>query len=186
AIKCFQQAIQKPWRNNDQRMVRTYGMHVIDYFPHRELGIIHYFMGNFIRSREELKLSISQESSEKAKFYLDKVRKSLMIIQQQIVSTPQITLDSTNSATLWTNDYPVCISGNAIDSQYICKLTIADQAVFMENASQQIEFSHSLNLEPGCHKISIHAENLLNGKNTLNLVIHVDRTGPVIMLDKIH
>jgi len=29
-------------RDRDQRRARTYGMHLIDYFPHREIGIIHY------------------------------------------------------------------------------------------------------------------------------------------------
>jgi tetratricopeptide (TPR) repeat protein len=186
AIKCFNQASQRPLRNNDQRMVRTYGMHVIDYFPHRELGIIHYFMGNLEQSQKELKLSISQESSEKAKFYLDKVRKGLMIIQKQMVSIPQIALDLTTISNIWTNDYPVYISGKAIDKQYICKLSIANQSVFLANARQKVDFSFPLRLEPGRHKISIVAENLLKGKKKQTLVINIDRTGPLIMIDRIH
>ena len=44
AVKDFNAAIRK--REKDQRMARTYGMHFMDYFPHRELGIVQYQTGN--------------------------------------------------------------------------------------------------------------------------------------------
>ena len=34
-------------RGRDQRMARTYGMHFVDYFPHRELGIIYFEPGTW-------------------------------------------------------------------------------------------------------------------------------------------
>jgi hypothetical protein len=39
AIADLQQAIAQ--RSVDQRQARTYGLHFIDYFPHRELGIVY-------------------------------------------------------------------------------------------------------------------------------------------------
>ena len=39
----LQEAIRQ--RDKDQRMARTYGMHFVDYFPHREMGIIYFEMG---------------------------------------------------------------------------------------------------------------------------------------------
>ena len=44
AIADFKEAVRQ--REKDQRRARTYGMHFIDYFPHRELGIVYYFSGN--------------------------------------------------------------------------------------------------------------------------------------------
>ena len=73
AIGDFTQAINQ--RPGDQRMARTYGMHFIDYFPHRELGIIHYQRGDLAAARKELELSLSQYPSAKARYYLDRVRK---------------------------------------------------------------------------------------------------------------
>ena len=55
AVRDFNSAITK--RENDQRMARTYGMHFIDYFPHRELGIVYYQMGNLEGAKNELSLS---------------------------------------------------------------------------------------------------------------------------------
>jgi len=49
AVKDFNSAIAK--REKDQRMARTYGMHFVDYFPHRELGIVHYQTGNLEAAR---------------------------------------------------------------------------------------------------------------------------------------
>ncbi len=65
-------------RDKDQRMARTYGMHFIDYFPHRELGIVYYQLGNSGLAKEELDLSLRQFPSAKARFYLDRVRKALI------------------------------------------------------------------------------------------------------------
>jgi hypothetical protein len=185
AINSFYQAMDKKNRDRDQRMLRTYGMHVIDYFPHRELGIIHYYMGNFELSESELHLSISQEPSEKAKFYLDKVRTSIMHIQKQMVSKPIIEIDSHHKNEIWTNADPIYISGLASDTQYIKKITIGGEPIFMESAKQKVQFAHSLSLNPGKYSISITAENLLKGQTTKNLIVQVDRTGPVIMINPI-
>ncbi len=35
------------YRDKDQRAARTYGHHLIDYFPNRELGIIYYLSGKY-------------------------------------------------------------------------------------------------------------------------------------------
>src|SRR5208283_6182926 len=44
AIADLNQALSM--RAKDQRMARTYGMHFIDYFPHRELGIVFFHAGD--------------------------------------------------------------------------------------------------------------------------------------------
>ena len=56
--------------SRDRCKARTYGMHFIEYFPHRELGIIYYRFGEIEKAKEELKKSISMEKSPKAQEYL--------------------------------------------------------------------------------------------------------------------
>jgi len=46
-------------KDKDQRMARTYVMHFVDYFPHRELGVIYYQTGNLQAAKTELELSLS-------------------------------------------------------------------------------------------------------------------------------
>ncbi len=45
ALADFSAAIDQ--RDGDQRMARTYGMHFIDYFPSRELGILYFENGRY-------------------------------------------------------------------------------------------------------------------------------------------
>ncbi len=86
AEKDLKKAIHQ--RGEDQWDARTYGMHFIDYFPNRELGIIHYYQAKnaydqtknkeernlaidkIKDARDELKRSLKQAPNAKALFYL--------------------------------------------------------------------------------------------------------------------
>ena len=75
-------------RDKDQRMARTYGMHFIDYFPHRELGIVHFNKGNIETAIKELEESIRSVESSRAVFYLNLARKSQISGKKEIPPTP--------------------------------------------------------------------------------------------------
>ncbi len=72
AIRHFQEAIKG--NDSDNEHVRTYGMHFIEYFPHRELGICYYNMGDQTGALRELQLSIQQEPSARAQEYLKQIK----------------------------------------------------------------------------------------------------------------
>jgi len=55
---------------NESKNVRTYGMHFIEYFPHRELGVCLYNLGEKDEALRELKLSNQQVPSDRANEYL--------------------------------------------------------------------------------------------------------------------
>jgi len=86
----FKEAIRQ--REQDQRRARTYGMHVIDYFPHRELGIVYYFSGDFQAAQSELEISLKQFPTAKAHFYLNQVRRAIIENKGLIIPPPQIYL----------------------------------------------------------------------------------------------
>ena len=71
ATTFFESAIQQNPR--DDSKVRTYGMHFIEYYPHREIGICYYHLGDLDRARRELKMSMDYEPSERAKQFLAQV-----------------------------------------------------------------------------------------------------------------
>jgi len=57
---------------------RTYGMHMMEgYFPHRELGICLFELGEYQQALELLETSIQMEPSARAKFYINRSRKQL-------------------------------------------------------------------------------------------------------------
>lgn len=175
----LQKAIDQ--RSNDQRMARTYGMHFVDYFPHRELGIVYYQTGNLETAQRELALSISQFSSAKALFYLDRIRKKIIEKKGQTVAPPKLFLDVEKDET-WTRDDPVIISGTAQDDHFIAGVSIKGVPLFLEGSQKTFAFKEKLALSQGKHTIEIVAENLIGKVTKRSLTIHVDREGPVITI----
>ncbi len=61
----------------DAKMKRTYGTRFIQYFPHREIGIAHYYLGEFADAKQELELSLAYAKSDRAQEFLDLVLKGI-------------------------------------------------------------------------------------------------------------
>jgi len=171
-------------RPEDQRMARTYGMHFVDYFPHREAGIVYYRMGELTAAQGELELSLSQYPSAKARFYLDRVRKALIEREGIEAKPPRLVLDFQNGE-IWTRDDLVTISGVAEDERYVAGVSIMDISLFLEQAQAKVPFKKSLQLPQGRHEVAVEARNLLGKKTSRSVVIRVDREGPVITVEKI-
>jgi tetratricopeptide (TPR) repeat protein/TolB-like protein len=182
AVSDLKQALEQ--RSQDQRMARTYGMHFVDYFPHRELGIAYYRMGDLKAAQGELELSISQYPSSKARFYLDQVRKTLIEKEGGEVKPPKLVFDLRNGE-IWTRDDPVTISGVAEDEKYVAGVSIMGVTLFQEQAKIKIPFKKALQLPQGRHEVTVEARNLLGKKTSRSVVIRVDREGPVITVEKI-
>lgn len=189
ALWALDEAVKR--RNKDQRRARTYGMHVIDdYFPHREKGIVYYLKGDYEKAKYELELSIAQEESAKAFHFLDKVRKSILIRDKQIVSKPKIIIDTSAFITsddnvIYTGSDPVVISGRAEDNLFVSEIILGENPVFMKVSAQKVKFRRHLSLDQGTHEIQISARNLLNGISVRKIIIHADRSGPVVIITKI-
>jgi len=182
AIIDFRNAIKQ--REKDQRMARTYGMHFIDYFPHREMGIIHYHIGDLEAARTELEISIRHYPSAKARFYLDRVRKGLIEHEATIVFPPQLTLN-VESDEIWTREDPIEISGIANDDNYVSSITINRSPLFLEESKKSVHFKKNLNLTQGEHTVEIEAKNLVGKVKKAQMIFHVDREGPVIAIDEL-
>jgi len=99
ALCDFDTAIGK--RDSDRWDARTYGMHFIDYFPHRESGAAYYFKGqsatddglkeqHYLYAIDELEASLRQEESARAKFYLNRARKALWQLTKKDTTPPTI------------------------------------------------------------------------------------------------
>jgi tetratricopeptide (TPR) repeat protein len=126
----------------DKRRARTYGMHFVDYFPHREKGIVYYLAGQYDLAQKELALSLSQEPSAKARFYMDKIRRIQMEKDKTIVSIPTIQVDLPADE-IWVKEDPIVISGTAEDEQYISGITLAGAPYFLEGARRKATFSEA-------------------------------------------
>ncbi len=92
AADFFRDAIKT--KGTDQGNVRTYGMHFIEYYPHRELGICLYNLGKFGEAKEHLEISQKQAASARAKEYLEKLDgapQQPVIDKKQAMIAPAVT-----------------------------------------------------------------------------------------------
>lgn len=71
AVQEFKSAISMEFEDNNNK--RTYGTKFIDYYPHRELGIAYFNLGDMALAKQELELSLAYTNSKKAREYLSKV-----------------------------------------------------------------------------------------------------------------
>ncbi|MDM8550787.1 FlgO family outer membrane protein [Desulfobacterales bacterium HSG2] len=189
-------------RTKDQRLARTYGMHFIDYFPHRELGIIYYQTQDMETAKRELEISLDHFPSARAWFYLDRVRKAMIEEEGKTPTRPSLTLDFETDE-IWTRDDPVVISGIARDENYISKIVIKGTAgvsktpahlrqisevfnsLFSEGSQKRVPFKKPLPLSQGRHEIEVSTRNLLGKSAQKTVVIQVDREGPTITIEDI-
>ena len=181
AIRDFEKAIKQ--RPEDRRMARTYGMHFVDYFPNREMGLAYYLGGNFEEAKKYFDLSNSQQPSAKANYYLERILKQSLKKQGLSISSPELKVDLPKGI-FWTKDTPITISGTATDNQYVSEIIISGKNYYMETSGQRVSFKEKLYLDQGRHDLEIIARNLMGGETRKKFIIYVDRQGPVISFEQ--
>ena len=168
-------------READQRRARTYGMHFIDYFPHRELGVALLEMGRVQEAIDALETSLFTEESAKAKFYLNRARKALLLSHDRIKDRmpPQIVIPN---APILTNALYFDITADFSDDGYISSYAINGEPGFLELVQTRLQVVKRIPLLPGKNTISIEAEDLLGNRSRQNLEIVADHLGPQIFV----
>jgi TolB-like protein len=73
AIEEFKAAVSLEFK--DRPNVRTYGMHFIDYFPHREMGVCYYNLGDTENAAKQLQISQAFSPSKRTSEFLAKLGK---------------------------------------------------------------------------------------------------------------
>lgn len=176
-------AIEK--RSQDSRMARTYGMHFIDYFPHRELGVAYFSDGRMADAERELQISLDQYPSAKASFYLNKVRQRQLQQSGKDTTPPQLTMNDGEVATL-TNALSVTLKGEASDDFYVSRLMVAGKPVRIEQATPKLSFSRDVPLQAGVNEIVVEAFDLVNQRVEKRLHIVSDRQAPQLSIADIN
>lgn len=171
-------------RRQDQRMARTYGMHFIDYFPHRELGVLHWLEGNLSLARAELARSIEQEPSAKARYYLDRVRKALIERRGGEVRPPRLEIE-TPQASSWITSPTLTVKGKAADENFVSSLRINGEELYLAGAREELVFRREITLAEGRHTLLVEAENLAGRSTEEKRIVYVDSLGPQVVFEKI-
>ena len=171
-------------RDQDQRRARTYGMHFVDYFPHRELGVRYFNKGDFDKAIAELERSIRSESTAKAVFYLNRARQFNLIRTTGRKLPPPTIAVATPSTDFLTASGTIRVTGRASGQGYVSRVTLNGIPYHFEMASQEISFEQELTLEEGRNNIVIVAEDLLGGRTETVVPVALKREGPVIAVSE--
>ncbi|WP_419661111.1 CsgG/HfaB family protein [Desulfosarcina variabilis] len=170
-------------RTADQRRARTYGMHFVDYFPHRELGIVFYNKGHLNKALSELTASLASVKSAKAELYLDRVRKALIERDNLDRRPPEVNIDSPKLP-FFTNASSILVQGVAHDDTFVRDIKIGSDEVRIDVSNKKIPFKVKVPLVPGLNNIPVVITDLAGKKSKTLLKIAVDRSGPIIRIDE--
>jgi len=171
-------------RDADQRRARTYGMHFVDYFPHRELGIAWFNLGDLKKSLTELELSYKNEESAKAAFYLNKVRSSLLKQQGDRFQAPLIKVSSPATGQS-TREAAVTVKGTVSADGYVASLRINGRPYRFDLARTGMDFALDVPLEDDDSRIVIEATDLTGMTSRSEIPLSIDREGPSLSLNAI-
>jgi len=132
-----------------------YGMHFIDYFPHRESGIAFYHEAErernpsdkiklFRKAICQLKISINQEKSSKADYYLNQAnagfwKESRLDVTPPVVGIANGSIDRwAIPPVLYTNTYTTKLKIMAWDHQSgVAEVRIDDSNIFIESVDEE-------------------------------------------------
>ncbi len=175
----YKEAISK--RADDKRGARTYGTHRMDYFPHRELGIVYYRTSEIDKAIEELQASISQEESAKAVYFLNQARRARLLMQRERPSLPVITLLTPVEGAA-VNTFTVTVRGKVTGDGYVSMIHINDRPARFDLAKKEIEFREDIEVREGENVITIVSEDLAGSMSQKKISITVDREGPAVQI----
>jgi hypothetical protein len=171
------------FRSNDQRRARTYGMHFLDYFPHRELGIVLYKKKMLDQAIRELEASIKMENSAKAAIYLDRVRRTMIEERDLDKKPPEVLIKSTKQPYV-TNAFSVAIEGIARDDNFVRTISIGSKAVRIDVSAPEIPFKVDIPVNNGENRIPVVVTDLSGKSSQRIVVVKVARLGPVLQIDE--
>ncbi len=175
AVKDLKAAIDQ--RDPDHRNARTYGMHFVDYFPHRELGIIYFYQEKYEDAKRELETSLSTADTGKAKHYLNLVRKVILEASKADTAPPTIKVAHIVGGEI-TNSLKFGLTGEVADDSYAHKISINDTPQFVELSAKKIPFSKTIKLKKGLNQIKIKTADLLGKVTEKEVRIVADFEGP--------
>ncbi len=169
-------------RDGDQRMARTYGMHFMDYFPRRELGIAYLGQGRIDDAIAELETSISQHRSAKAEFYLDQARKRQLEASGGDARDPVITIASPERNALVTG-FSARVTGVVKDDTFVKEIAVNGIPFPIDLSAPEIPYMVDVPLNYGVNTILVTATDLMGNVSLAKKQVRADRTGPMLSLE---
>ena len=173
----FQEALRQ--RDVDQRRARTYGLHFIDYFPNRELGISCYYRREYKMAIQYLEASLATVDSARAKFYLNKARQDWLRQSRLDSASPSLSIQFPPPRYV-TSNFSVFVRGTARDDFFVSSVVINNKPDSFELSGKEVTFAEEIPLQPGKNYITLQARDLMDkASHPVTLLVETDREGPL-------
>ncbi|MBN1270479.1 MAG: hypothetical protein JXB04_12885 [Kiritimatiellae bacterium] len=161
---------------------RTYGMHMVEgYFPHRELAVCLYELGETEEAIQYLETSLAQVPSGRAKHYLNRSRERML--RDQPRPPPRVQLDPPAPMT-WTRERTLTITGRAEADAFVREILINGRPEFLELAEREVPFSRAVGLQEGSNVINVAVRDLKNQEGQASFTAFADWTPPQIFVER--
>lgn len=198
----FEKAIQG--RAEDSWRARTYGLHFVEYFPNRELGIVEFHLGNLDAAEVALKASLAAVDTERAHYYLDLVRReqiakgavndttepelAMVVASAPSVVTPEPETPAPETpvaapAVTIIGSRELTFEVDTKDDVGVAELTVNEEKVYQRGATEANETlaaKKEVVLDEGTHTIQVVAKDLAEKEVKKEVEVTVDLTGPTI------
>ena len=168
---------------NEKRRAKTYGVRFLDnYFPHRELGICYYFLGDFKESKKELEISLSMLPSARAKFYMNRVRSALFSqIPSKVPSPLSIDVEWAGDP-LFINRPHLDLRGVVTSQFYVSEVRVNGERELFELAEPELAVDKRIELSLGEQPLRMTARDLAGNTARWEGKVVVDLEGPEISI----
>jgi tetratricopeptide (TPR) repeat protein len=176
---CFKNALK--FQNKDDRQARTYGIHFIEYFPNRELGIIYYKRENLDLAIDFLEKSMSDEPTDRAREYLLNIGqvkhdRALSVVDDKapeisILSPAMVNTKIFQPVSNHINQ--INLVGRVIDPGGVFKVVVNDQEAVVSATG---DFKAMVNLKVGDNDIFVEATDLSRNSLTMSYFIFREDT----------
>ncbi|MBI5507117.1 MAG: hypothetical protein HY903_00060 [Deltaproteobacteria bacterium] len=167
----------------DQRRARTYGLHFVDYFPNRELGIALLAKGEVDGALAALARSQSQVDSGRAEFYLNEAER-LRLVRDGVKDESPPTITVAAETPRFVRSPRLTLRGVLADGQSrVIEARVAGKPVLLPTARAEVAFAEEVTLVPGTNDVVVAATDLFGNPAEAHVAVLLDTDAPVIGLE---
>jgi hypothetical protein len=172
--------------DREQRRTKTYGLHYLDdYFPHRELGVCLFHLGQFTPAEAELLRSLEMLPTSRARFYLNAVRQARLQTTTEAAPESDVVIELDPPAgPIVTNQLYVDLRGTVSSTAFIARVAVHGKPLFIELAASRYALAERVVVVPGEQEVTVEAEDLLGRRGQARCRVVVDLEGPDIAVSR--
>lgn len=177
AVADFREALKG--RSTDTWRARTYGLHFVEYFPNRELGVAYFHRGEYDEAETYLKQSLTHVDTARAHDYLDRVQEARIARGDFVDAAPPAIATSLEGIQRF-SERELIVTIAATDDTGVRSVTLNGTPLNQRGSTRAIEVSERLLLDEGRQTITVAASDLAGKTTSTSYTLDVDLTGPTL------